>query len=77
MIWRRPDTGWVTCNIDVTVFERSGKNSFECLLINDMGDFVARYGDNLVEIPDPKIVKALVFREVLSWMKEMCVTGLH
>lgn len=42
LVWQKPKLGWVSCNVDATVFEDRGRSSFGCLLRNDQGKFLAR-----------------------------------
>lgn len=32
MVWRKPERGWFSCNVDAAVFVGEGKSSFDCVL---------------------------------------------
>lgn len=77
LIWKRPNPGWFSCNVDAAVFKGGNKSSFECLLRNDQGGFVAGYGGSFDGIDNPKYAEALAFREVLSWLTKSSMSLVH
>lgn len=77
LVWRRPGPGWLVCNVDAAVFERSGRSSFGCVLRNDQGQFVAGYGGFWPGIVEPKVAEALAFKEALSWLKRRGISCVY
>lgn len=77
LVWKKPELGWFSCNIDAAVFEREGRSSFGCVLRNDQGQFIAAYGGFWAGIVDPKIAEALAFKEALSWLKRRRCSDVH
>lgn len=76
-VWRKPDPGWLLCNVDAAIFEGSGKCLFGCLIRDDQGRFVAGYGGCLIGVTDPKHAEILAFKETLSWLKKLQVSQVH
>ncbi|XP_074363333.1 uncharacterized protein LOC141703795 [Apium graveolens] len=77
LVWRRPDLGWLVCNVDAAVFKTGGRSSFGCVLRNDQGHFVAGYGGFWTGIVDPKVAEALTFKEALSWLKRKGISCVN
>lgn len=70
-VWKPPPPGWLTCNVDVALFDKENKISLGCILRNDSGDFVAGYGGRLTGAFEPRVAEALAFREARSWLKKL------
>lgn len=77
LVWRRPEPGWVLCNVDAAVFDRRGKSSFGCLLRDDKGCFIAGYVGSFAGVLDPTTAEAIAFREALSWLKNRRVHQVY
>lgn len=77
MVWQPPPSGWLTCNVDAAFFENDdGRSSYDCILRNETGGFVAGRGCRLSGALDFRVAKALAFRAVLSWITQMCTLSL-
>ncbi|KAK9147814.1 hypothetical protein Scep_006571 [Stephania cephalantha] len=42
--WRKPENGEFTCNVDALVFKNRGVSTFESIIIDQFGSFVAAIG---------------------------------
>lgn len=67
--WQKPQQGWITCNVDATISSERKVSSFGSLLRDEYGIFIAGYGGQFLGDFEPKIDKAMAFREALSWVK--------
>lgn len=64
-------SGWLTCNLDATFFEKDYKCSFRCILRYETRGFLAGCGGRLTGALDPRVVEFMAFREALSWIKKI------
>lgn len=59
LVWQKATTGWLTCNIDATVFVNQGLSTFGCLVRNQFGTVLAGYNGKFVGNVDPKLAEAM------------------
>lgn len=76
-VWKKPNPGWLTCNVDAAVNIRGNSSSFGCLIRDDTWTFKAAYGGSFVGISDAKMAEAMAFREALSWLKKMQIQRVY
>ena len=39
--WRKPDIGWLKCNVDVVIFSQQGLIRYGCVIRNEHGSLIA------------------------------------
>ncbi|KAK6116806.1 hypothetical protein DH2020_049436 [Rehmannia glutinosa] len=69
MRWKRPNAGWLKCNVDAAVFTQSQKLGYSGVLRDEKGKFIAAIQGDLRGPMTPKVAEAMNFREVLSWVE--------
>lgn len=68
--WVKPNSGFVKCNVDASVFRDPAGMSFGGIVRGTNGEFIAAIQDAFVGNFPPLIAEAVGLREVLSWIKE-------
>ena len=69
--WQRPLTGFVKCNIDVTVFREEGKSSLGIVVRDSQGLFLHAASRVVNDLFQVRELKTLGLREALSWIKQL------
>lgn len=69
MCWEKPMFGWVKCNVDATIFVSQGKISFNCVLRNSEGFFLAARCAGMAGNFGAREAEALGIRELFVGLK--------
>ena len=69
--WKKPETGWLKCNVDAATFHQQGLSGFGCVIRDEKGSFIAAKNGLLVGFFDPFLAEIMSCREVLSWLKTL------
>ena len=69
--WRKPDFGWLKCNVDVAIFSLQGLIEYGCVIKNEQGSLVAAKNGLIIGSFDPFLAEALSCRKALNWIKNL------
>ena len=69
--WKKPEVGWLKCNVDAALFNQQGKIGLGCIIRDENGVLVAAKNDLLKGPMIPAIVEAMCCKEALSWINSL------
>ncbi|KAH1032125.1 hypothetical protein J1N35_044299 [Gossypium stocksii] len=64
--WKKPDMGWLKCNVDVAISDFDNRISFTATIRDVDGRFISGY---LLGIMIPLITETISVQEALTWIK--------
>ena len=72
--WRKPQVGWLKCNVDAAIFNQLGVIGLGCVIRDEYGSFVAAKSETRIGPLEPNLAEGMCCKEAFSWVKSLGYT---